>query len=400
MHVPVLTHLETIGYKSPADVEAALKAALELAKDEEAAFVKRSAVSTTPRYFNLAEEGYDTPVKNQGDCNAGVAFAAIAAVEGSILKQYDIKYKESGKLDLSEASLFHCAMASIQQTDCFRGSEPWQALAALEHMGVQAEAAFPYNEEYRFCARQSVVHQEFRLSFQVIRTPTQARQWMLTRGPVMVSMFRGEDSMINAANNYTYDSPFGGRSWQLHAVSCTGFDWNYKSPNTNLTGAWICKNSYGTTFGNKGYFRVAVGQLAMFGGNVGDAVGIVVSKDIPQCVRGNTVADPHDGSFIDSCDAVRLGHEAAVAQFDGAKARRYYQLALSVVGMGIEPLINCTPSFPFRGSTYPVELATYITRGTLNFFSNRAILAPLVSAGCQLRPAAQFLIAFRNFDRK
>ena len=48
-----------------------------------------------------------------------------------------------------------------------------------------------------------------------------------------------------------------------HAVTIVGWDDNYKKenfidgPKPSRNGAWIVKNSYGTGFGDKGYFYMA-----------------------------------------------------------------------------------------------------------------------------------------------
>ena len=181
-------------------------------------------------------------------------------------------------------------------------------------------------------------------------------------------------------------------------VACTGFDWNYRSKNTNLTGAWICKNSWG----NGGYFKIAVGQLGIMGGILGDAVGVIVRDDAKQCVRGAQVPNPASmpsgppgyDSFpatIDACDALRFGHRNLVNGIDGL-AKRYYDAALSTPGFGIAPHMECP-----AGSSYArdnsIEMRTFAFRGLLAFFSGRGVLAPLMSTGCRVR----FTNSFRLF---
>ena len=164
-------------------------------------------------------------------------------------------------------------------------------------------------------------------------------------------------------------------------VACTGFDWNYRSKNTNLTGAWICKNSFGRNWGNDGYFKIGVGQLGIMGGVFGDAVGIEAIRDQTYCIRGTKVMDPIDRFPIDLCDLVRAVGLTPTATF----VRSYMEAAVSVRGAGVEPFVDCSRAFR---PTAPVNIYAY--RGLVDFFTRYGILAPFLSAGCVWKSAVEF----------
>lgn len=179
-----------------------------------------------------------TPVKHQGNCGACVAFATCAALESSHL----ITAKE--EVDLSEAHLFFCNGGLCE--------DGWEFIAALEAArttGVAAEADFPYQDHQIAC--QSAPARLKLKSYRRLLSRIQ-RQRALVSGPVIGGMQVFEDFLYYRSGIYQHQvGDFEGN----HAILVVGYD--------NDDGCWICKNSWGEGFGEKGYFRIAYGECEL-----------------------------------------------------------------------------------------------------------------------------------------
>jgi C1A family cysteine protease len=87
-------------------------------------------------------QNFVTRVKDQGDCNSCVAFATVAAAEGTFKRnQNDSKRK----VDYSEAQLFLC-WARSQGQNCKGGWWPSNALKAMRRNGVVEDSCFKYDD--------------------------------------------------------------------------------------------------------------------------------------------------------------------------------------------------------------------------------------------------------------
>ena len=345
------------------------------------------------QYYNLAENGWVTEVKDQGSCAGDVAFALVATIESSMHRQRNIKVSPSNQLDFSEKTLIGCDMPWAYYGDCDSGLDPYQAYAAVEQIGLQLETDNPWSEEE--CVHFNYKYDEARIQFRLLSTYDQIKAWMRNSGPVIgIIQYpeNFEELANNPSTNYTYDSPPVSILGHM-MVSCTGFDWNYRSVYyTDRIGAWICKASYGAGWGNKGYFRIGVGQLGIMGGALGDSIGVVIQDTMKQCIRGKSVQDIYDPSTeIDLCDAVRIGH---INWYDNL-AKDYYKLALGTPGFGIEPYINCSSSTSVNADFYSPFMA-HISRGLLTFISGRGILNPFFFAGCTAKAVSTFRLISSN----
>ncbi len=180
-----------------------------------------------------------TSVKDQGGCGSCVAFATIATLESMLLIERDVD------LDLAEAELFFCGGASCG------GWWPDSAVNYLRNRGVSHEACFPYEPwdmPCRTCCRRNEEAIKITAST-VLFNAWQRKDYLAWIGPTMCVFAVYADFYAYGGGVYSHVS---GGFEGLHCVEVIGYD--------DCEGCWICKNSWGTFWGDGGFFKIAYGQ--------------------------------------------------------------------------------------------------------------------------------------------
>ena len=188
----------------------------------------------------------DSPVKSQGNCGSCWAFAAVALVENIGVWN-----------DLSEQEIISCSAG-----DC-DGGWYWDALQYIHDNGVVPEACFPYTAQNGNCDDRCT-NPDY-LSKITDYTPAQGL-WgepatvndlkaELQKGPLAVAMLVPEDGTFDNYSGGVYNYNGGPISWENgHAVLLVGY---------NDDGQYFkAKNSWGTNWGENGYFRIAYDDVS------------------------------------------------------------------------------------------------------------------------------------------
>jgi len=197
---------------------------------------------------------WTTTIKDQGNCGSCVAFGALATLEAILRIK---KYKDSNRaIDLSEAHMFFC-----NDRDCLPGrpNSGWRMNPACDYLknhGVPDDACFPYTDHNQPC--NTCPDWEDRIG------DTKIRRWnhtmdidkmkerIVENGPQITGMAVYEDFWDYRSGVYEYVE--GGLE-AYHCVSVVGFD--------DEEGCWICKNSWGTDWGEDGWFRIKYGECGI-----------------------------------------------------------------------------------------------------------------------------------------
>jgi hypothetical protein len=190
---------------------------------------------------------YTTPVKDQGERGSCTAFGVIAVLEGTTA----YTRRAAGlDLDLSEAHLFF-GQASSRQLSGEDGTWPDDLLGDCMSNGVTFEDYWPYTDSGAGSLnpnwRNRIVHAEKMVD--LTRDPAGIKHHIYGYGPVTTCMVVYEDFFHYTGGVYrhTTEETRGG-----HCVALVGWD--------DEQGCWIAKNSWGTGWGEGGYFRIAYGE--------------------------------------------------------------------------------------------------------------------------------------------
>jgi len=203
-----------------------------------------------------ASNNYVTPVKNQGGCGSCVAFGTTAVVESMVRIQ---RGNPGLAIDLSEAHLFFCH-GPATGASCSGGWWPQHAFSEYKSKGVADEACFPYNAGATSCqACSDWANRATKITGykELTGNPAGMKDWIATKGPLSACFYVYNDFFSYKSGIYRHVS---GDLAGGHCVSIVGYD--------DGGGYWMCKNSWGTGWGDKGYFCIAYGDSYIDSWNV------------------------------------------------------------------------------------------------------------------------------------
>lgn len=197
----------------------------------------------TQDYFDWRNMGGVTPVKNQGNCGSCWDFAATGAFESSVLITTGLE------LDLSEQQVLSCNTGG---SSC-NGGWMEDAYAVFAGYGAVLESCMPYQADDTVpCTQQDCEPAVWVASWQDIPNNVNSIKNALQTGPVSTTFMVWPDFNWNC---YWHDDT-GDLN---HAVVIVGWDDNM----CGGQGAWIIKNSWGTGWGDNGYFYMPYGSCGI-----------------------------------------------------------------------------------------------------------------------------------------
>jgi C1A family cysteine protease len=185
-----------------------------------------------------------TPIKNQQACGSCVSFGTLATIESRM----NIACRTPGTArDYAEAFLFYCGCGNC----CGTGWNFVPALDFCKNTGVAQEASFPYTPVDQAC-KPGVVP-EFKINgHSSVLSMADRKSAIADRGPVVAGLAVYQD--FYAYHSGVYRHVTGGLAG-YHCVSVVGYD--------DGRSCWIAKNSWGTGWGESGFFNIGYGECGI-----------------------------------------------------------------------------------------------------------------------------------------
>ena len=208
--------------------------------------------------FNLNNLGLVTRVKDQGSMGSCWAFGAAGAFESSYLIATGIE------LDISENNIKSLCLpySEFGQTSTTEaGNMVTTAAYFASWLGAINTTDDFYDELGKVSALQYGPHEVHTVNavFINIKDKNAIKEYLTTYGAMNMFLFgaNSQDQSYSSTYHSVYNNEYGAN----HYVTLVGWDDNFSKDHFSTpapgNGAWICKNSWGSEWGDGGYFYVS-----------------------------------------------------------------------------------------------------------------------------------------------
>ncbi len=206
-----------------------------------------------PERYDWRDNGYVFPARNQGSCSASWAFSTITNLEGLYAIGTGVPKK------LSEQEIIDC---DTEDSGC-SGGLMQNAFEWLKENGVMLEEDYPYTGRKDTCKKDPSKYIDMKVTgYKKLGSSSstwaevdeeEMRDFLLVTGPLCAAM------NANLLQFYTSGIIDGDKSQCSpgminHSVAIVGY-----GVEAGID-YWIVKNSWGTSWGEQGFFRISRGK--------------------------------------------------------------------------------------------------------------------------------------------
>jgi cathepsin L len=207
-----------------------------------------------PPSFDWRVKGAVTRVKNQLTCGACYAMAAIGAIES---QNFIVK----GKLkSLSEQEIVDCGQ-SFLTLGCMGGVDYKVFDYIKANQGISTDRDYPFKGKAGECqkiGKKASINLE---GYGIVSSRENleiVKRALISKGPLMISLDFNHESFMRYSRGVYYDDDCSNVNME-HSALLVGYG------SDKGEDFWIVKNSFGESWGEKGFIRMAMSR----GGNCG-----------------------------------------------------------------------------------------------------------------------------------
>jgi len=220
-------------------------------------------INQPPESFDWRNTDKVTSVKDQGACGSCYAFASIANIESKMLINGAATLPDP---DYSENNAKECnywETATIDGGNSCSGGNFLVMANWFSKKGTVLESCDPYVASDVTC-NATCTYKKTLLDWRIIcddvvPDTNVLKNYIQNYGPVYTSMYATFPGFGSYDGSYTLY--YTGTETPNHAVLIVGWDDSLSHPGGS--GGWIVKNSWGTTWGEGGYFTIAYGSASI-----------------------------------------------------------------------------------------------------------------------------------------
>ena len=213
-----------------------------------------AAKTAPPASFDLRTQNPValTTVKNQGSCGACWAFAACSATESWA------QWKLPQTFDLSENNMKNHHGFAL--SSCDGGNDDMATAYLSRGAGPFLEADDPYNDTATTGPVPGAIPARYVKSAPIFTMGTggdrtEIQNAIMTYGALAVSLMWNDSAYNSTTKTYYYHTSGPGDGG--HAVALVGWNDAKAVPGAPGAGAWICKNSWTSSWGENGFFYIS-----------------------------------------------------------------------------------------------------------------------------------------------
>ena len=240
-----------------------------------------------------------TSVKDQGGCGSCVSFCTVAVTEAMA------SIEKNQMLDLSEADQHFC---SSHGANC-GGWWHTDAFNQIKSRGVVRESDFPYSSAFPGPVCRAVADRNLKITkitdLHDCGNNSAAKTYLANTGPLAGIMAVYSDFFSYHSGVY---HKITGALEGYHCVTVIGY--------SDTEQCWICKNSWGTSWGDAGFFKIGYGESEIDNYSKVGVTGVVLPGGVWsgwENLGGQITSRPNAVSWgANRIDVVARGTDSAV----------------------------------------------------------------------------------------